>query len=139
MTEPTGVRAIVCVAREVDELLERFFAADELPPLWSPAMDLFVSDQAAHVNLELPGVPDSELEVRIGPRMVVVRGTKPVPVSLKQGVSFHESEIPYGPFEKRIALPVAVRPERHRVALSRGVLEIEVERAGLQVRVVKVD
>jgi HSP20 family protein len=120
-------------------MFEQFFQSEELPPLWSPPIDLFVSDTQVHVTLELPGVPAAHLEVRIGPRTVLVRGRKPMPDSVRQGVSFYESEISYGPFEKRISLPATVLPESHEVSLKDGVLAITLARYGSRVKVIKVD
>jgi HSP20 family protein len=136
---PNSLRAIVCIAREIDEMFEQFFREDELPPLWSPPIDMFVSDTKVHVTLELPGVPAAQLEVRIGPRTIVVRGEKPVPDSVRQGVSFYESEISYGPFEKRVALPATVMPESHEVSLKDGVLAIVLARSGSRSRVITVE
>lgn len=120
-------------------MFEQFFREDELPPLWDPPIDLFVSDDSVHITLELPGVPANNIELRIGPRMVVVRGSKPVPAAVRQGVSFYESEITYGPFEKRITLPTTVVPESNETSLRDGVLTIELARSAVRARVIKVE
>lgn len=139
MNETTRLRAIVSFAKEIDELFEQFFDAAEMPPVWTPALDLFVSDSSVHLMFAVPGVSAEDMEVRIGPRSVVVRGTKAVPASVRQGVSFYESEIPYGPFEKRVALPVPVQPQSYRMEFADGVLALELERAIAGVRVIRVE
>jgi HSP20 family protein len=133
------IRAIVSIAEEIDELFDRFFESDDLPPVWSPPVDLYLSDRKVHLRVELPGVSLRDVEVRIGPRSLLVRGEKPVPVKVRGGVSFYEAEIPYGPFEKRVVLPAVVKPEAHEVEMKDGVLSIEIERAGSVPRVVKIE
>lgn len=135
----TRLAAIVSLAHDFEELFDQFFDGDELPPVWSPPIDLFVSDRAVHLTIEIPGVNPAEMEIRIGPRLVVVRGNKPAPDGARRGVSFYESEIPCGPFEKRIALPVAVIPESYRVGLVSGVLSVELDRASAVPRVIRVE
>ena len=139
MNDTTRLRAIVYIAKEIDELFEQFFETAEMPPVWSPALDLFVSDSKVHLMFAVPGVRAEDMEVRIGPRSVVVRGTKAVPASVRQGVSFYESELPYGPFEKRVALPAPVLPQSYRVGFADGVLTLELERAATGVRMIRVE
>jgi HSP20 family molecular chaperone IbpA len=139
MDSAARLRAIVSLAHDLDEFFEQFMGGSELPPVWSPPVDLFLSDRRVHLTVEIPGVNPQDMEIRIGPRLLVVRGYKPAPADARHGVSFYESEIPYGPFEKRVALPVTVLPESYRVELASGVLAIELERASSVPRVVKIE
>jgi HSP20 family protein len=138
MAGESDLRAIVSIVQEIDEAFERFFGSDEPAVLWSPPIDLFVSDRTVHLFVEIPGVAPRDLEIRVSPRTVVVRGLKPMPAQARRGVNFYECEILYGWFEKRVALPSPVNPDRFTIEMKDGILDMELERASIT-RVVRVE
>jgi HSP20 family molecular chaperone IbpA len=62
-----------------------------------------------------------------------------MPSRVRRGVSFYESQIPYGGFEKRVNLPFPVNPDSFKVELKDGVLSLELDRAAIGARVVRID
>jgi HSP20 family protein len=134
------VGAIVSVSRDIDELFERFFGVEESTAVWEPPVDLFVSEHKIYLMAEVPGVPGSEVHVRVGVRMVQILGIKRPPEKVRRGVTFYESQIPYGGFEKRVSLPFAVNPDSIKVNFKDGVLSLEMDRTGgSTVRVIRVE
>jgi HSP20 family protein len=131
--------AIVSVSRDIDELFERFFGADESNAVWEPLVDLFVSEHQVHLMVEVPGVAGSEVHVRVGTRMVQILGIKRPPDKVRRGVSFYESQIPYGGFEKRVSLPFPVNPDSIKVEFKDGVLSLELDRVVGGVRVIRIE
>lgn len=132
--------AIVSVSRDIDELFERFFGSDESNAVWEPLIDLFVSENKVYLMVEVPGVAGSEVHVRVGVRMVQILGIKRPPAKVRGGVSFYESQIPYGGFEKRVSLPFPVNPDSIKVNIKDGVLSLELDRAvGSTVKVIRVE
>jgi HSP20 family protein len=89
---------------------------------------------------EVPGVAGSEVHVRVGTSMVQIVGNKRPPNQVRRGVTFYESQIPYGAFEKRVSLPFAVNPDSVKVSIKDGVLSLELDRAGgSTVKVIRVE
>jgi HSP20 family protein len=54
----------------------------------------------------LPGVAPEHIEVRAEDGLIVVAAIRALPVQ-RHATALHRLEIPYGRFERRIALPVA--------------------------------
>lgn len=124
------VGAIVSISPDIDELFERFFGPDECNAVWEPPVDLFASEEKVYLVAELPGVAGVDTNVRVGSRSVRIHGTKRPPDRVRRGVSFYESQIPYGRFEKRVSLPYAVNPDGIKVEFRDGVLTLELDRVG---------
>jgi HSP20 family protein len=133
-------KAIVSVSHDIDELFERFFGAQESNAVWEPPVDMFVTERKVHLMAEVPGVAGSEVHVRVGTSMVQIVGNKRPPNQVRRGVTFYESQIPYGAFEKRVSLPFAVNPDSVKVSIKDGVLSLELDRAGgSTVKVIRVE
>lgn len=124
------VGGIVSISPDIDELFERFFGPEENNTVWEPPVDLFASEEKVYLMAELPGVVGADINVRIGSRAVQIHGTKRPPDKVRRGVSFYESQIPYGRFEKRVGLPYAVNPDNIKVEFRDGVLSLELDRVG---------
>jgi HSP20 family protein len=132
--------AIVSVSHDIDELFERFFGVEESNAVWEPPVDLFVSEHKFYLMAEVPGVPGSEVHVRVGARMVQILGIKRPPEKVRRGVTFYESQIPYGGFEKRVSLPFTVNPDSIKVNIKDGVLSLELDRVGgSTVKVIRIE
>lgn len=132
--------AIVSISHDIDEMFEKFFGVGESNAVWEPPVDLFVSEHKIYLVAEVPGVPVVEVHVRVGARMVQILGIKRPPRKVRRGVTFYESQIPYGGFEKRVSLPFAVNPDSIKVKIKDGVLSLELDRAGgSTVRVIRVE
>ena len=71
---------------------------------WEPPADVFESEHELLIVVALPGVDASRVEVATDAGAIVVRAERPHPFR-GAGVSVRQVEIPYGYFERRIALP----------------------------------
>jgi len=92
--------------QNVERLQRRFIAPDALQsvPCWEPPVDLYEQGNELRLLVALPGVDFSQLEVVLENGAVVVRGKRPMLPDL-QRAAIYRLEIPYGYFERRIALP----------------------------------
>jgi HSP20 family protein len=86
---------------------------------WEPPIDVFETEGELWIVAALPGVEPEDLDVSLGPNGLAIRGTRRLPAIARGNI--HRLEIPYGRFERRIALPAA-RLELDRSELSRGCL-----------------
>ena len=73
-------------------------------PCWQPAVDLYEQGDELTLFVALPGVSMRQIEVMVDVDGLVVRGRRPIPSAL-QHAAIHRLEIPYGRFERRVALP----------------------------------
>jgi len=91
--------------RGTERLQRRFFqiVAAEAPG-WEPPVDLYETGDRLTLCVALPGVAADELEVSLEYGSVVVRGERAFPVEYQRAI-IYRLEIPYGRFERRIALP----------------------------------
>jgi HSP20 family molecular chaperone IbpA len=73
---------------------------------WEPPVDIVESGDRLQVQVALPGVPAGAIHVEIEPAGVAVSALRPFP-GAREASQVHRIEIPYGRFERRIALPLA--------------------------------
>jgi HSP20 family protein len=99
--------AQACELLEQAERMHRQFfrltASERTRLVWEPPADVFEDEREVVIVVALPGVPSERIEVATEPGALVVRG--------ERGLAFAGSprrvrqlEIPYGYFERRIAL-----------------------------------
>jgi HSP20 family protein len=93
--------------QSAERLQRRFFhvGLQQNMPCWEPPVDLIQRGGDLGVLVALPGVSPGDLEVAIEPGgIIVVRGERGFPSEYERA-AIHRLEIPYGRFERRIALP----------------------------------
>jgi HSP20 family molecular chaperone IbpA len=102
---------------EAERMHRQFFrlaAVGRAPAAWEPPIDVFEDEREIVVVVAMPGVAADRVEVRHEGGALVVRGTRPLPFEGARH-RLRQLEIPYGAFERRIALPPgpleAGRPE----------------------------
>lgn len=73
---------------------------------WQPVLDVFETDDAVVVRVEIAGVRGEDLRVQVDGEMLRVSGVRRAPTEPKPK-RLHRMEIAFGPFERevRIALP----------------------------------
>jgi HSP20 family molecular chaperone IbpA len=95
---------------QAERLQRQFFrlagppAADrQPPPRWEPPVDVYAGAEQALIEVALPGVPAERMELILGPGELVIRGERTLP-NRPAGTTLQRLEIPYGRFERRLAL-----------------------------------
>jgi HSP20 family protein len=79
------------------------------------------------VSVELPGVRQEDLDVRLIGDMLVISGEKKSS-NEQQESNVHVSERSYGRFQRQVPLPFAPDPERTQASLENGVLTVRLGR-----------
>lgn len=122
---PVGVDPIRHVLTEVEHLKKIAEQVQTMPKAsaWMPPADCFVTKEEFVVRLEVPGIPREELKVFVVDGECVVRGErKPLePTDDLQPLMF---ERPWGPFERRFALPRGSKIDKLEARARDGVLEL---------------
>jgi HSP20 family protein len=96
-------------------------------PAWTPALDMYETEDAVVVLLDLAGVDAEQTEVHTQPHLLTVRGARRErhgPYVPNEERSYHALEIPYGRFERTVRLPPGTDTEAARASYRDGLLEI---------------
>ena len=107
-----------------DRLHRQFFT--QAAPGWEPPIDVVESDGELLVEMALPAVAADSITIVMDAEGVVVSAERPFPCR-GDGSRIHRIEIPYGRFERRIALDLRAL-ELHRRTLADGVLTLAFRR-----------
>lgn len=91
-------------AQRLQRQFFRFGQVVESQPRWEPPVDLVATDHVLEVTVALPGVAPENVRVRIDQGTLNVSALRALSVN-ERTTSVHRLEIPYGRFERRIALP----------------------------------
>jgi HSP20 family molecular chaperone IbpA len=95
-------------------------------PCWEPPVDLYENGDGLRLLVALPGVTPQQVEVVLTPTLIIVRGERSLPTNSRRA-AIHRLEIPYGRFERRIALPAGQFELLDR-RLEHGCLVLELRR-----------
>jgi len=92
--------------QDAERLQRQFFrlGAHQGAPCWEPPVDLYESGDELRLLVALPGVTPQQLEVVLAPGLILVQGERSLPTNARRA-AIHRLEIPYGRFERHIALP----------------------------------
>jgi HSP20 family molecular chaperone IbpA len=100
--------ARACELIDRAERLHRQFFQPTAAPVhdlcWEPPVDIIETDSEFLIGVALPGVDSSAVKVTVDSDMVMVTGVRRTN-TFPRGSRVHRLEIPYGRFERRIALP----------------------------------
>jgi HSP20 family molecular chaperone IbpA len=102
--------------------------AERVPPFsFAPPLDAYREDRELIVELALPGVEKSDVEVQLSGDLLSVSGVR-AGGAIGNGRTYFHAEIPRGPFRRVILLPHPVMGEP-RVTVERGVVRIQLAKA----------
>ena len=93
---------------------------------WEPPVDVYESDDELVIVVALPGVRAANVQVAAAGGVLVVRARRE-PEADSSRLAVRHLEIPYGEFERRIALP-AVALEAGSQELNHGCLVVRLRK-----------
>ena len=105
---------------------------------WRPAADIFETEEALVVRLELPGVAKEQVRVHVDATSVRVTGQRQVPTG-PTARRLHRMEIAFGPFERVVPISVPFDRDGVRAHLDEGFLDVIVPKRSTAGRRVEVD
>jgi HSP20 family protein len=134
---PQAWRPFESLRREVDRLFEDFGRDLWRQPFGSlldepagrralgaaPAVDVVEKDKAYEVTVELPGMDEKNVEVKLVNGSLSIRGEKQEEKEEKKK-DYHLRERHFGSFERRFALPEGVDADQIEASVRRGVLTV---------------
>jgi HSP20 family protein len=90
---------------------------------WAPAVDIFETGDRIVLRADLPGLEQSDIELRVDDKTLVLKGERRVSGEVRPE-DYHRSERPHGPFMRSFGLPGNVDQSGIRASHRNGVLEV---------------
>ena len=90
---------------------------------WQPAVDVFETEKAIVVRIELAGVGSSEVKVSVDGEWLRIRGER-TPTSDDAVERLHQMEIAFGPFERSVRIRIPFERDQVVANLEEGFLSV---------------
>lgn len=121
-------RSVPGLRNELDRLFEDFLDRPTARrSRVAPPTDLWETDDAFVVEMELPGFGRDELDVAVEQGALTVSGRRDVDAA--EGEDFHVRERTAGQFRRSFSLPSSIRTEDVTARVENGVLRVELPKA----------
>ncbi|HEY6487706.1 MAG: Hsp20/alpha crystallin family protein [Terracidiphilus sp.] len=105
---------------------------------FAPAVDIYEDPQKVVLKLEVPGLEEKDIDVRVENHTLTVKGERKFEKEEKEE-NFHRIERRYGSFYRAFTLPSTVDTENVGATYDAGVLKLELKKkAEAQPRQIKV-
>lgn len=140
--DPSG--DLAAIQHEMNRLFESLLGqgARGVQPVersWAPPMDVCETTRDLRVLLELPGIPQSQIQIEIAKGVLTIRGERHPDPAFPQD-QLIRMERRYGPFSRSLNLPSIVDAQGVRATYQDGVLEVRLpKRPEATPRVISVD
>lgn len=135
-------RGVTSLQEEVNRLFESTLHGNRSEgslTSWAPAVDIHEADDALVVNADLPGMKESELDVRVENNTLTIRGERKFETEVKEE-NYLRVERSYGSFTRGFTLPNTVKTEGISATYENGVLTVKLpKREETKPRQVKVN
>lgn len=95
---------------------------------WTPAVDIFDTDQAIVLRAELPGLTPEDIDIEIDDNVLTLKGERRFEETVQEG-RYYRLERAYGHFQRNITLPQGVKADEISASFDNGVLSVRVPKA----------
>lgn len=116
-------------------------ATNDSPAMGSfvPAVDVYEDAQGLMLQLEVPGVKQEDIDIRLENQTLTVKGERKVHAEAKQE-NFHRIERRFGSFARTFTLPATIDTEAITASYEAGVLTVSLaKKAEAKPRQVKIE
>jgi len=111
---------------EWGQLFEAFGTVFDSPTQWSPAVDLYESNDLVTVKAEIPGLKKEDIEITLQDGLLVLAGERK---DARNGATEPTSESLARRFQRTISLPYQVNAGAIKAAYVDGILTVELPKA----------
>jgi len=122
-------REVVSLQNRVNSLFHNLGEAEA--PLaaasFVPAVDIYEDAQKLVLKLEIPGIDEKDLDVRVEDSTLTVKGERKFEAEEKEK-NFHRIERSYGSFFRAFSLPSTVETDHVQANYNAGVLKLELKK-----------
>ncbi|MFA5180639.1 MAG: Hsp20/alpha crystallin family protein [Syntrophales bacterium] len=127
------------IQRDMNRLFDDFFRGlDVAPPntagerlgRFVPSLDVRENDKEVHIQVELPGMDEKDVEVLLTDNSLTLKGEKKEDREDK-GKDFYHVERSYGSFQRVITLPEGIDTKKAEAKFKKGILSISLPKVEL--------
>jgi HSP20 family protein len=90
---------------------------------WSPAVDIYETQNEILVQAELPGVDRKDISLHLEKNVLTLKGERRFEKETKQE-NYHRIERAYGGFSRSFSIPATVEEDKIRAEYKDGILKI---------------
>jgi len=124
---------LLSVQKRMNELFESAMARTNFDTsegfdAWTPVCDVYEAEGGLVLDLELPGMVQSEIDLRLDGDELVVEGERKM--ERDQAGEHHRVECSYGRFSRRFRLPSTVDRDSVRATYNNGLLRVDLPQKG---------
>ena len=109
--------------RMFEDAFSRFLSEPQSNRPWSPAVDIYETENELVLKADLPDVDQKEIDVRVENQTLTVAGVRNFERADNQK-GFHRIERNYGKFVRSFAVPNAFDTEKIAAGYQNGVLTV---------------
>lgn len=134
-------RDVIALQSRVNSLFRDFNDSDGALTAagFVPSVDIYEDVEKVVLKLEVPGVEEKDLDVRVENHTLTVKGERKFEKEEKEE-NFHRIERRYGSFYRAFTLPSTVNTENVQANYNAGVLKLELKKkAEAQPKQIKVN
>jgi HSP20 family protein len=119
-------REVVALQNRVNSLFRDLNEGEDAAPAASfvPAVDIYEDTKQVVLKLEIPGMDQKDLDIRVENHTLTVKGERKFEAEEKEQ-NFHRIERRYGSFFRAFTLPSTVDTESVHATYNAGVLKLE--------------
>jgi HSP20 family protein len=125
------VSRVIKINTEIDRIKreplvrrEKFLEWDES---WVPRVDIYEKPREIIVEVEIPGVAQSDITITVQSNRLEIKGMKKESVASEK-IKFLRLEREFGGFRRLVALPSTVVPDKAKAFLENGVLLLHLKK-----------
>ena len=96
---------------------------------WRPMADILESPEMIRVKIELAGMKEEDIEVTLYEDALVVSGERRDEQNPRQGLSYQEAQIHYGPFRVEVFIPTPIDHDAIEAHYECGMLSVDLPKA----------
>jgi HSP20 family protein len=122
-------REVVALQNRVNNLFREMNDGDSPPTTASfvPAVDVYEDSKKVVLKLEVPGIEEKDLDIRVENNTLTVKGERKFEKEEKEE-NFHRIERRYGTFYRAFTLPSTVDTEHVQANYQNGILKLELSK-----------
>ena len=98
------------------------------PRAWSPAVDIYETDEKMVIKTELPGLKKEDIDIEVRDNTLTLKGERKFEKEIKQE-NYHRVERAYGSFQRSFTLPSTIKQEAIEATFKDGILEVSLPKA----------
>src|SRR3984885_5752031 len=133
------IREVATLQDRVNSLFQDFAGDNQAvtAAAFAPAVDVYENGEKVVLKLDVPGIKEEDLDIRVENQTLSVRGERKFEKEEKEE-NFHRIERRYGSFFRSFSLPTTVDTENVDASYNAGVLKLELKKkASAQPRQIK--